>query len=115
VGTTYLTKSTSTIMQCSNVYVGTDCICNCTALICAVQQRPNQNSTAVEQRARWAESVPNATEVYLPKIIVPPSCKVSGDGNTKDNDNYVGLLLALKDRMACAASGVVISSFNHDK
>jgi hypothetical protein len=64
---------------------------------------------------RWAESVPNATKVYFPQIVVPPSCKVNGDGNKKDNDNDVGLLLALKDRLTRAASGVVMSSFNHDK
>jgi len=50
----------------------------------------------VFEALRWAESVPNASRVYFPQITL--------------NDESSALLLALKDRLTRAASGVIVTS-----
>ena len=62
-------------------------------------------SASLFETLRWSESIPNATRVFIPEIIIP-------NGNDEDNSNQYddALLWAVQDRLTRAASGIIIKS-----
>jgi L-threonylcarbamoyladenylate synthase len=69
---------------------------------------PAQAAQRVFEALRWAESVPRAQSILFPDNLITAS---SGDGDDfGGSSKEYALLLAVKDRLTRAASGVVIDS-----
>lgn len=63
-----------------------------------------QASASLFETLRWSESIPNATRVFIPEIIIT-------NGNDDNPNQYDDALLwAIQDRLTRAASGIIIKS-----